>query len=200
MPLPPIAPLDDALEAHLAARRDDQPRAPHGAGPDPQRVRAPGARGRHGHRRGLDRRRAAPPRRRRRRGRADAAPPDRHRPDPSDPGRADRARLLPLRRPAGRPAGPVGDRAVRAVHAGRPDGRPGHLRRQGPDRDAPRRDRGAAGGPRRPAGEPHVRLRGRGGVRLREPLRVARDGARPPRCRRRGHQRHRRSSRATCRC
>ena len=63
---------------------------------------------------------------------ADRRPPDRLRRLAPRRGRADGPRLLPLRRPAGRPARPVGDGAVRAV---RRDGRVwarGRGRRQGP--------------------------------------------------------------------
>ena len=70
--------------------------------------------------------------------------------DPRGAGRADGHRLLPLRRPAGRPGRPVGDGAVRALRARRQVRRPGRGRRQGPDRDASGR-RGAARRGRAPA-------------------------------------------------
>ena len=82
-------------------------------------------------------------------------------------GRADGPRLRPLRRPAGRPARPVDVAAVRAGHRRRPDARPRRGRRQGPD---PRpRDGGGGdpGDPRRLPDQRQVRVRGRGGERLR---------------------------------
>ena len=105
-------------------------------------------------------------RRDRGRGDRDRPAPDRLRPDPRGARRADGHRLLPLRRPARRPARPVGAPAVRAVRARRPVRRARRGRRQGPARDAPRRDRGAARGRPGARGQPHVRVRGRGGVRV----------------------------------
>ena len=119
--------------------------------------------------------------------------------DPRGAGRADGPRLLPLRRPARRPARPVGDRAVGAVRARRPVRRSRRGRRQGPDRDAPGALEALRAAGRSAGRQPHLRVRGRGGVRLREPVRLARGEPRPPRRRRRDHQRHRPTSRATCR-
>ena len=63
-----------------------------------------------------------------------ALPPDRVREDPRGRGRADRARLLPLRRPAGRPGRAVGRRPLEPfLRDGRFVGR-GVGRRQGPAR------------------------------------------------------------------
>ena len=190
MTLPPITPLDADLEGHLVAERDatieqllELVRIPSVSAlpqhADDMVTTAEWIAGR-----------AAPARRRRRRGRSDGAAPDRHRPDPPGARGAHRHRLLPLRRAAGRPTRPVGARAVRAVRARRPDGRPRHVRRQGPDRDAPGGDRGAPGGRAGRAGQPQVRLRGRGGVGS-ESLDTWIDGEPRPAGREpRGHQRH----------
>ena len=158
---------------------------------DPQHLGAARARGRHGHGGGVGRGPAAPGRCDGCRGGAHGAAPDRLRAHPRGTRRARRARVLPLRRPAGGPGGAVGDGAVRAVPAGRPVRRPGRGRRQGPARDAPLRARGAAGGRPGARGEPHVRVRGRGGVRLRQPVRVDRGEPGPPGLGRGGDQRHR---------
>ena len=72
-----------------------------------------------------------------RRGLADRRPPGRLRGLAPRRGRADGARLRPLRRPAGRPARPVGYAAVRAARRGRPHLRPRRGRRQGPGPPAP---------------------------------------------------------------
>ena len=58
-------------------------------------------------------------------------------------GRPDGPRLLPLRRPAGRPARALGLAAVRAGRRRRPDARPRRVRRQGPDPHASPRRGGA---------------------------------------------------------
>ena len=72
------------------------------------------------------------------RGHRDRPPSDRLRPDPRGAGRADGHRLLPLRRPARRPARPVGASPVRALRPRWPVHRPRRLRRQGAARHAPR--------------------------------------------------------------
>ena len=119
-------------------------------------------------------------------------PPDRLRPDPRGAGRPDGARLLPLRRPAGRPARPVGAPAVRAGRARRPVRRARRRRRQGPvvmHLWAARALAGPSAGRRRSTSRSCSRAR-------RSPAPSSLDTwiaeqPRPPRRGRRGHQRHR---------
>ena len=63
-------------------------------------------------------------------------------------------------------------------------------RRQGPDPRPRDGRRGAPRDPRRAADQRPLRLRGRGGIELRPPRRLARGEPRPARRRRRDHQRH----------
>ena len=140
--------------------------------------------------RGLDRRRARADRRRERVGRGDDGAPGRLRRLAPRRGRPDRDRLLPLRRPAGRPAGALGLAAVRAGRRRGQDARPRRGRRQGPAPPPAPGDRGDPRGARRAPGEPPVHLRGRRGVERGAPRRLARDPPRAARRRRRGHQRH----------
>ena len=206
---PETAPIDPAVEAALVAIARGAHRVAARARAHPERVRPPRARRRHGRDRRVDRRTPARPGRDRGRGHRDRPASDRLRPDPRGAGRADRHRLLPLRRPAGRPARPVGAPAVRAVRPRRPVHRPRRLGRQGPARDAPGAARGAARGRPGAGGQPDLRVRGRGGVRLGEPGGVDPRAPRPARGRRGRHQRHgllrgqpagdhRRPARASC--
>ena len=78
-----------------------------------------------------------PGRHRERRRRGHDRPPGRLRRLAPRRRRPDGHRLLPLRRPAGRPARPVGLAAVRAGRCRRPDARPRRGRRQGPDPPPP---------------------------------------------------------------
>ena len=134
-----------------------------------------------------------------RRGRRDRRPPGRLRGLAPRAGRPDGPRLRPLRRPAGRPARAVDVAAVRAGRRRRPDPRPRRGRRQGP---GPRSRHGGRRPSWRPRGalpgQRQVRLRGRGGIELGPPRRVARrrtaSGSRPTS----RSSATRASSRATC--
>ena len=80
--------------------------------------------------------------------------------------------------------------AVRAGRRWRPDPRPRRRRRQGPDPCARRRRRRAPRDTRSLPDQRQVRLRGRGGEFERAARRMADSQPRPPRGRRRDHQRH----------
>ena len=132
-----------------------------------------------------------PHRLRARRGLRDRRPPDRLRRLAPRRGRADGPRLLPLRRPAGRPDRACGDRRRSSpfVRDGRMVGRgsaddKGQLHMHLKAAEAILATRGRA------AGQPQVHLRGRGGVDLRCARRLARGEPRPARGRRRRDQRH----------
>ena len=137
------------------------PRAARRVPLDPERQRRPGAGRRGPPHRAVDRRRDDAARDRARHGPRDEPPSDRHRRvDARRSRRADRARLLPLRRPAHRPARRVDPPAVRAAPRGRARLRPRRRRRQGPAVHAPQGGRGLDGRRRPAAAQPALLLRG----------------------------------------
>ena len=110
--------------------------------------------------------------------------------------RSARAVLRPLRRPAGRSARPVEHAAVRAEDrhsAGRPQDHPRarRLRRQGPADDLRRGLPRLQGGDRQAAARHHHDDRGRGGMRLEEPVRLRAQQCRRVQARPRAGLRHR---------
>ena len=180
-------PLDDSmtgLSDPPATAIDPPSRPPAACPPSPvprrcssscasRRQRSVRARGRRPLRRRVAR--GAPPRRPRpRRGLRDAGPPDRLRGLAPRSRRADRHRLRPLRRAAGRPARPVEPATVRADRGGRPDLRAWRGRRQGPGPSSPLGRTRLAGSAGPIAAQPPSRVRGRGGGRLRQLRGVAR--------------------------
>ena len=126
-----------------------------------------------------------------RRGLRDRRPSDRVRRLAPRRGRSHRGGLRALRRPAGRPARRMDLTAVRAGRGRRAGPRPGGERRQ-VERDdhAPGR-RGAPRHARRAAGQPALRLRGRGGVVV-PPSRAVAPGEPGAPGRRRGDRQRRR--------
>ena len=157
---------DSGLEDYPRRPCRRAPRVLPGADPDPEHLGAAGARRGLSPGRRMDRRRPGPGGHGARRGRPRRAATRSSMPTGSTPTAPHRPRLLPLRRPAGRPARPVDVAAVRAGRRRQPDPGPRRGRRQGPAPRPPPGHRGAARNARQAAREPADPVRGRGGVEL----------------------------------
>ena len=123
---------------------------------------------------------------------ADRRPSDRLRRLARRGRRADGRRLRPLRRPAGRSARRMDVAAVRAGRGrGRASSPAARATTRATSRSSPQAVEALLATRGRPAGEPALRVRGRGGVVVRPPRAVARREPRAARRRRRDRQRRR---------